>query len=48
MRANLMAADSMVTGPVNVAHGRETPVLELVEALRDVSDGAMPEPRFAA
>jgi len=47
-RANLLAADSAVTGPVNIGHGRETSVLDLVEALNDVSDGAMPEPRFAS
>jgi UDP-glucose 4-epimerase len=47
-RANLLAADSALTGPVNIGHGRETAVLDLVEALNDVSDGAMPEPRFAS
>jgi UDP-glucose 4-epimerase len=47
VRANLLAADSALTGPVNIGHGRETTVLDLVEALNDVSDGAMPEPRFA-
>ena len=47
VRANLLAADSAVTGPVNIGHGRETAVLDLIDALDDVSEGAMPEPRFA-
>jgi UDP-glucose 4-epimerase len=47
VRANLLAADSDLTGPINIGHGRETAVLELIEALGEVSDGAMPEPRFA-
>ena len=46
-RANLLAADSALTGPVNIGHGRETAVLDLIQALNDVSDGAMPVPRFA-
>ena len=48
VRANLLAADSALTGPVNIGHGRETSVLDLVEALNQVSDGAIPEPRFAS
>ncbi len=36
VHANLLAADSGVTGPVNIAHGEETSVLDLIEALRDV------------
>jgi len=47
VRANLLAAESDLTGPINIGHGRETAVLELIEALDEVSDGAMPEPRFA-
>jgi UDP-glucose 4-epimerase len=47
VRANLLAAESSVIGPVNIGHGRETRVLDLITALDDVSDGAMPEPRFA-
>ena len=47
VRANLIAADSTLTSPVNVGHGRETAVLDLIEALNDVSDGGMPAPRFA-
>jgi len=47
VRANLLAAGSDVAGPINIGHGRETTVLELIEALDEVSNGAMPEPRFA-
>lgn len=47
VRANLLAADSTLTSPVNIGHGRETAVLDLIEALNDVSGGAMPEPEFA-
>ena len=47
VRANLAAAASEVTGPVNIAQGRETSVLELLGALGEVSDrGPMPAPRF--
>jgi UDP-glucose 4-epimerase len=48
VRANLMAADSRITGPVNIGHGRETSVLDLVAALNDVStNGGLPEARLA-
>jgi UDP-glucose 4-epimerase len=48
VRANLLAAESELTGPVNIGHGQETSVLELLEALRDVSDrGTPPQPQFA-
>jgi UDP-glucose 4-epimerase len=48
VRANMMAADSDLTGPVNIGHGRETSVLNLLAALGDVSDGYKPlEPQFA-
>jgi UDP-glucose 4-epimerase len=49
VRANLLAADSDLTGAVNVGHGRETSVLDLLDALHEVSDGygALPEPVFA-
>jgi UDP-glucose 4-epimerase len=47
VRANLLAADSGVTGPVNIGNGRETAVLDLIDALNDVSEGAMPAPEFA-
>ncbi len=46
VRANLLAANSELTGPVNVGHGRETAVLDLITALDEVSGGAMPAPRF--
>ncbi len=36
VRANLLAADSGVIGPVNIAGGRETSVIDLIDALRDV------------
>jgi UDP-glucose 4-epimerase len=46
VRANLLAARSPLTGPINIGHGRETSVLELVAALRDVSGRPMLEPVF--
>ena len=46
-RANLLAGDSALTGPVNIGHGRETALVDLIDALDDVSGGAMPEPQFA-
>jgi UDP-glucose 4-epimerase len=45
VRANLLAAESGYCGPVNIGHGQETSVLDLVQALRDVS-GRPLEPRF--
>jgi UDP-glucose 4-epimerase len=47
VRANLLAADSDITGAVNIGHGQETSVLDLVQALNDVSGRAPLEPRFA-
>jgi len=48
VRANLLAAESNVTGPVNIGWGRETSVLELVQALSEVSDrGPLADPEFA-
>jgi UDP-glucose 4-epimerase len=48
VRANLLAADSDATGPVNIGAGQETSVLELLAALRDVRAGdSLPEPEFA-
>lgn len=38
VRANLLAAESALTGPVNIGHGRETSVLELLDLLDEVSD----------
>ncbi len=36
VRANLLAADSEISGPVNIGWGQETSVLDLIEALDDV------------
>lgn len=44
VRANLLAADCEVTGPVNVGHGRETSVLDLLAALGEVSERPLLEP----
>jgi UDP-glucose 4-epimerase len=46
--ANLLAADSELTGPVNIGHGRETSVLELLEALQEVAPGQLSDPVFGA
>ncbi|HEY1516762.1 MAG TPA: GDP-mannose 4,6-dehydratase [Solirubrobacteraceae bacterium] len=47
-RANLMAAEGDVTGPFNIGRGEETSVLDLIDALNDVSDrGPLAEPEFA-
>jgi UDP-glucose 4-epimerase len=48
VRANVMAAHSDLTGAVNIGHGRETSVLDLLEALKGVApDGvAALEPEF--
>jgi UDP-glucose 4-epimerase len=45
-RANLLAADSDLTDPINIGHGQETSVLDLVTALREVADRPLPEPEF--
>jgi UDP-glucose 4-epimerase len=47
VRANLLAADSDITGPVNIGHGQETSVLDLVQALNDVSGRPPLQPQFA-
>jgi UDP-glucose 4-epimerase len=48
VRANLLAAESDLTGPVNIGHGQETSVLDLLGALVEVGgSGALPEPQFA-
>jgi UDP-glucose 4-epimerase len=49
VRANLRAAESDASGPVNIGWGRETSVLELLSALDDVGDrfGSLREPEFA-
>ncbi len=46
VRANLLAADSELTGPVNIGQGQETSVLELLNALADVAPRAPLEPQF--
>ena len=46
--ANLLAAESSLTGPFNIGQGRETSVLELLDALNAVSErGQLPEPEFS-
>jgi UDP-glucose 4-epimerase len=48
VRANLLAAESSITGPVNIGHGQETSVIELIEALNDVSpDRPLPAPNYS-
>jgi UDP-glucose 4-epimerase len=47
VRANLLAADSEITGPVNIGHGRETSILDLLGALTDAGERPLPEPKFA-
>jgi UDP-glucose 4-epimerase len=48
VRANLMAAESAITGPVNIGHGQETSVRQLIEALNDVSpDKPLPAPTYS-
>jgi UDP-glucose 4-epimerase len=47
--ANLLAADSAVTGPINIARGEETSVLDLVDALRAVGSArglVLADPEF--
>jgi UDP-glucose 4-epimerase len=48
VRANLLAADLQLSGAVNIGHGRETSVLDLLDALKEVGDGHRPlaEARF--
>ena len=46
--ANLLAADAMITGPVNIGHGQETSVRDLIAALNDVSpDRPLPAPNYS-
>jgi UDP-glucose 4-epimerase len=48
VRANLIAAETNLGGPVNIGWGRETSVLELIEALNEASQqGSLGEPEFA-
>lgn len=46
VRANLLAAERAPDGPVNIASGVETSVLELLDAYRGLADGGAFEPRF--
>ncbi len=46
VRANLLAADSQVTGPVNIGNGRETSVLDVLAAVGEVSERTLPDPVF--
>ncbi|MFZ0088113.1 MAG: NAD-dependent epimerase/dehydratase family protein [Solirubrobacteraceae bacterium] len=46
VHANLRAADSELTAPINIGTGRETSVLHLLEALGAVSDLPLAEARF--
>ncbi len=46
VRANLLAADAALTGPVNIGHGRETSVLDLLSALGEVAGRPVEEPQF--
>ncbi len=43
-RANLIAADGALNGPVNIGSGRETSVLDLIAALNEVSERGQLEP----
>ena len=48
VRANLLAAESSITGAVNIGHGQETSLLDLIRALDDVSpERPLHEPKFA-
>jgi UDP-glucose 4-epimerase len=44
--ANLLAADSELTGAINIGTGGETSVLDLLDALGDVSDQPPAQPKF--
>ena len=47
-RANLIAAQTDMTGPFNIGRGEETSVLDLIDALNDVSSrGSLADPEFA-
>ncbi len=50
VRANLLAADSQLSGPINIGHGQETSVLDFFAALRAVGgerDLPLAEPVFS-
>jgi UDP-glucose 4-epimerase len=46
VRANLLAADANIIGPVNIGWGVETSVLDLLAALNDLGGGSVAEPQF--
>jgi UDP-glucose 4-epimerase len=46
VRANLLAAESQLIGPINIGHGQETSVLDLLDTLREVADDVLPDPEF--
>ncbi len=48
VRANLLAGEATITGPVNIGHGQETSVRDLVDALNEVSpDRPLPAPKHS-
>ncbi len=47
VRANLLAAKATVSGPVNIGQGQETSVLELLQALSELTGGTLAQPAFA-
>jgi UDP-glucose 4-epimerase len=47
VRANLLAADAEQTGPINIGHGRETMVIDLLDALAAAVGRELPAPVFA-
>ncbi|MFZ0042878.1 MAG: GDP-mannose 4,6-dehydratase [Solirubrobacteraceae bacterium] len=46
VRANLLAAESDLIDPINIGTGRETSVLDLLDALREVADQPPLDPVF--
>ncbi|MHB8689918.1 MAG: NAD-dependent epimerase/dehydratase family protein [Solirubrobacteraceae bacterium] len=45
--ANMLAAQSELTGPINIGHGAETSVIQLLDALRSIDGrGPLADPRF--
>jgi UDP-glucose 4-epimerase len=47
VRANLLASESVLTGPINIGHGQETSVSDLLSALSDVAGHPLPAPLYA-
>lgn len=47
VRANLLAAEAEITGAINIGHGRETSVLELLDTLGGLGHHRFAKPRFA-